>query len=145
MIAPLDLDLTIANESRLMINLEGCVNTLRDECKEFLREFGKDGTDHNARARFPCFYATNNVDVVVSRFDLATTYKQFLIASIVPTVLFIVSCTCLVLCQRTVVVGDDAKMRFKGCTGNNETMVGSGTHDNLGEAGGGDGDDVMAL
>lgn len=28
-IAPLDIDLSISNESRLMINLEGCVNTLK--------------------------------------------------------------------------------------------------------------------
>lgn len=142
-IAPIDYELTIANESRLMINLEGCVNTLRDECRDFLREYGKDGTDHNARARFPCFYAPNNVDVVVSRFDLETVYKQFLVASIVPTVLFFISCTCLLLCQRTVVVGDDAKMRFKGCAGSEIVAVG-GSVENLGEAGGG-GDDVMAL
>lgn len=144
-IAPLDIDLSIANESRLMINLEGCVNTLRDECKEFLREYGKDGTDHNARARFPCFYAPNNIDIVVSRFDLATTYKQFLFGSIIPSVLFVVSCTCLVLCQRTVVVGDDAKMRFKGCSSSNEIMSNMGSNENLGDAGGGEGDDPMAL
>lgn len=144
-IAPLDIDLTIGNESKLMINLEGCVNTLRDECKEFLREFGKDGTDHNARARFPCFYSPDNVDIVVSRFDLNTTYKQFLVASLVPSILFIVSCTCLVLCQRTVVVGDDAKMRFKGCGGVTAAIVTSkSAQDNMGEAGGG-GDSVMAL
>lgn len=83
------------------------------------------------------------MDVVVSRFDLETVYKQFLVASIVPTVLFFISCTCLILCQRTVVVGDDAKMRFKGCSGT-EAIVVSGTMDNMGEAGGG-GDDVMAL
>lgn len=39
-IAPPDYELTIANESRLMINLEGCVNTLRDECRDFLRDYG---------------------------------------------------------------------------------------------------------
>lgn len=142
-IAPLDMDLTIANESRLMINLEGCVNTLRDECKDFLREYGKDGTDHNARARFPCFYSTDNPNIVVSRFDLETTYKQFLIASLVPSMLFVVSCTCLVLCQRTVVVGDDAKMRFKGCTGADGIVGSKSNQDNMGEAGGGD--NVMAL
>lgn len=138
-IAPLDLDLTISNESRLMINLEGCVNTLRDECKDFLREYGKDGSDHAARARFPCFFSTNDPTVVVSRFNLENTKFQFLIASVVPTVLFVISCTCLVLCQRTVHVGDDAKMRFKGCSGADETIPGSGTHEDLGEVGGGDG------
>lgn len=112
-VAPPEMDLLIANESKLLINMEGCVNTLRDECKEFLREYGKDGTDHNARGRFPCFYAEQNVEVVVARFNLEATYKDFLLASIVPSVLFVVSCLTLILCQRTVEVGDDAKMRIK--------------------------------
>lgn len=141
-IAPLVTDLTIANESRLMVNLEGCVNTLRDECKEFLREFGKDGTDHNARARFTCFYSPQNPDVVVSTFNVEETYKQFLFASVVPSVLFVISCICLVLCQKTVVVGDDAKMRFK-CNGSNAIVVSKSNQDHMGEAEGGD--SVMAL
>lgn len=56
-IAPLDTELSISNESGLKINFEGCVNTLRDECRTFLNDYGKDGSDHNARARFPCFYS----------------------------------------------------------------------------------------
>jgi len=116
-IAPPEADLIIANESKLLINLEGCVNTLRDECRDFLREYGKDGTDHNARARFPCFYSEAKPDTVVARFDLQTTYKEFIIASLLPSILFVVSCLTLLLCQRTVVVGDDAKMRFKCAKG----------------------------
>uniref|UniRef100_A0A0A9Z6T2 Calcium-activated potassium channel subunit beta-2 n=1 Tax=Lygus hesperus TaxID=30085 RepID=A0A0A9Z6T2_LYGHE len=112
-VAPPEIDLLIANESKLLINMEGCVNTLRDECKEFLREYGKDGTDHGARGRFPCFYAEQNVDVVVARFNLEATYKEFLLASIVPSVLFVVSCLTLIICQRTIEVGDDSKMRIK--------------------------------
>ncbi|XP_014292517.1 uncharacterized protein Teh3 [Halyomorpha halys] len=141
-IAPPELDLLIANESKLMINMEGCVNTLRDECKEFLREYGKDGTDHNARGRFPCFYSEENVEVVVARFNLERTYREFLVASVVPSVLFVVSCLTLILCQRTVEVGDDAKMRFKkrgGGDGRN-----NGDKDNsIGDSGGGD--HAMAL
>jgi hypothetical protein len=114
-VAPIETDLIIANESRLQINLEGCVNSLMDECATFLREFGKDGTDHNARARFPCFYADHDPTTVITRFDLEETYQQFLVFSVVPSVLFVVSCTMLVTCQRNVEVGDDAKMRFKGC------------------------------
>lgn len=112
-IAPLDSDLTVSNDSKLMINLEGCVNTLRDECKDFFRVFAKDGSDHNARARFPCFYSEKLTDYAVVRFDLETEYQQFMFAFLLPTVLLVVSCTILVLCQRTVVVGDDSKMRFK--------------------------------
>lgn len=139
----LDVDLTISNDSRLMINLEGCVNTLRDECRDFLREYGKDGSDHMARARFPCFYSENNLLNVVARFDLDTTYKQFLFASIVPSVLFVVSCFTLVVCQKTVVVGDDAKMRFKGCNVDDGIIASLSKEGSLHDAGGGDG--VMAL
>lgn len=64
-IAPLDSDLIISNESRLMINLEGCVNTLRDECRDFFRVYAKDGSDHNARARFPCFYSPSDTSFAV--------------------------------------------------------------------------------
>ncbi|KAF4525707.1 hypothetical protein B566_EDAN011499 [Ephemera danica] len=114
-ITPIETDLIIANESRLQINLEGCVNSLRNECFAFIRDYGKDGTDHNARARFPCFYADHDPTMAIFKFDLQTTYQDFLIAAIVPSVLFVVSCTVLVTCQKSVEVGDDAKMRFKGC------------------------------
>ena len=115
-IAPPDTDLLMKkNESKLQINLEGCVNTLQDECKYFLKEFGKDGTDHNARARFPCFYSPDIADTVVARFDLATTHSQFMIALLLPTILLGISCLTLAFCQRTIRVGDDAKMRFIIC------------------------------
>lgn len=115
LIAPSEVELTLQNDSRLMINLEGCVNTLADECAKFLKDYGRDGTDHNAKARFPCFYTDNNADTVVARFDLQSTYKQFLVALVLPTVLIVVSCITLLLCQKTVEVGDDAKMRIKMC------------------------------
>lgn len=150
LIAPVEHELTLWNDSKLMINLEGCVNTLMDECRDFMKDYGKDGTDHNARARFPCFYSDGNKDVVVARFDLEVTYKQFLFASTVPSVLFIVSCITLVLCQRTVVVGDDAKMRFKCLGGEPQDDLGvpskSNSQRNMGNDGGGGGtDNVMAL
>lgn len=142
-IAPAEMDLIISNESRLQINLEGCVNTLMDECKDFLREYGRDGTDHNAKARFPCFYADAMPDLVVARFDLDVTYKQFLVGFIIPSVLFVVSCLTLILCQRTIVIGDDAKMRFQGCTGRTPAGEKSVSSNNLADGGGGD--SIMAL
>jgi hypothetical protein len=140
LVAPPEMDLLIANESKLLINMEGCVNTLRDECKEFLKEYGKDGADHNARGRFPCFYSEANTDIVVARFDLETTYREFVFASVVPSVLFVVSCLTLILCQRTVEVGDDAKMRFKKRGGGDPRVD---KENSLGDTGGGD--HAMAL
>ncbi|XP_054270704.1 uncharacterized protein LOC128991651 [Macrosteles quadrilineatus] len=139
MVAPPEPDLLIANESKLLINLEGCVNTLKDECREFLREYGKDGSDHNARARFPCFFSEQDTDTVVARFSLEKTYNEFLIASIVPSCLFVISCITLILCQRTVEVGDDARMRFKKRSKSSENNKDGGASD----AGGGD--HAMAL
>ncbi|CAH0561900.1 unnamed protein product [Brassicogethes aeneus] len=147
LVAPPEPDLLIANESKLLINLEGCVNTLRDECKDFLKYYGKDGTDHNARARFPCFFSAEDPGVVVARFDLATTTKQFLFASVVPTVLFFISCSTLILCQKTVVVGDDAKMRFQSCVKKEddecEAIEKSASTNNMTDRGGGN--SIMAL
>lgn len=142
-IAPPEVDLLIANDSKLLINLEGCVNTLQDECREFIRVFGKDGSDHNARARFPCFYSLKDIGFAVVRFNLESTTQQFIIASTVPTILMVVSCLILILCQRTVVVGDDAKMRFQGCNSTEEVVEKSTSNNNLADRGGGD--SIMAL
>lgn len=145
-IAPPDFELTISNRSNLMINLEGCVNTLMDECNKFIKEYGKDGTDHNARARFPCFYAEHDPETVVARFDLATTERHFMIASTLPISLMVISCFTIFICQRTVVVGDDAKMRFKSC-GETESIL-PNSSSRMGMEGTGDGggvDTAMAL
>lgn len=48
-ITPMESDLTISNNSALKINLEGCVNTLQDECKAFYKFYAREGSDHNAR------------------------------------------------------------------------------------------------
>ncbi|XP_065222895.1 uncharacterized protein LOC135847351 isoform X1 [Planococcus citri] len=135
-IAPPEVDLLIANDSRLMINLEGCVNTLKDECKQFIKEYGKDGADHNARARFPCYYSEENPSMVVSRFNMEVTYREFYLAAIIPAVLLVVSCLTLILCQRTVEVGDDAKMRFKRRGGGASAQAASNI-DTIGDKGGG--------
>lgn len=55
-ILPTQKSLTIFNTSQLYINLEGCVNTLRGECLDFLRAYGRDGENNTAQSRYPCFY-----------------------------------------------------------------------------------------
>jgi hypothetical protein len=150
-ITPLEGDLTISNNSGLQINMEGCVNTLKGECDEFHKFYGKDGSDHNARARFPCFYAEHTVDMVVARYNLKETENLFLFTLLLPSILLVISCFVLVICQRTVVVGgeffgtpissphfykflyflleiDDAKMRFR-CSEDTQKIL-----DNQGQA-----------
>ncbi|OXU22970.1 hypothetical protein TSAR_008957 [Trichomalopsis sarcophagae] len=112
---PSQRSLTIYNNSRLYINLEGCVNTLRGECRDFLVSHGADGDNQTAQSRYPCFYNKNDSFFVVARFDLNKTRTDLLIAVIVPSCLFVVSLTTLVVITRSVQVGDDAKMRCRYC------------------------------
>lgn len=53
---PKQSSLTIYNSSILLVNLEGCVNTLRDECTDFLHSHGRDGINNTAQSRYLCYY-----------------------------------------------------------------------------------------
>lgn len=53
---PAQQSLTIYNSSRLYINLERCVNTLRGECRQFQLTHGRDGDNQTAQSRYPCYY-----------------------------------------------------------------------------------------
>lgn len=57
----------------------------------------------------------NDSSFVITRFDLKKTRTELLIAVIVPATLFVVSLISLVIIQRSVQVGDDAKMRCRYC------------------------------
>lgn len=50
-IAPLETNLTITSEVKLQINQEGCVNTLKDECHDFYKNYSANGSDYNAVMR----------------------------------------------------------------------------------------------
>ncbi|CAG5093806.1 Protein of unknown function [Cotesia congregata] len=128
---PSQRSLTIYNTSRLYINLEGCVNTLRGECRDFLQTHGRDGDNQTAQSRYPCFHKRNDSSFVVARFDLNKTRTELLIATIVPSVLFIISFLTLVIITRSVQVGDDTKMRCRYCT---ERQVREGEDEGLVQA-----------
>ena len=49
-------NLTIYKNKKLYINLEGCVNTLRGECKDFHGRHGVDGDNNTAQSRYQCYY-----------------------------------------------------------------------------------------
>jgi hypothetical protein len=76
---PMQSVLTIYNSSRLYINLDACVNTLRGECKEFFATHGRDGRNKTAQSRFPCYYDKvqdrSSVCMFISFFRLR--HKQF--------------------------------------------------------------------
>jgi len=46
-----------------------CVNSLRDECREFFAIHGRDGRDLRSPARFPCYYSPEKNDSVVTKFN----------------------------------------------------------------------------
>ncbi|KAH1023568.1 hypothetical protein HUJ04_012748 [Dendroctonus ponderosae] len=114
---PSQASLTIYNHSRLYINLDGCVNTLRGECYNFLLSHGRDGKNKTASSRYPCFYNKNNSFMVIARFDLASTKRHLIISASIPLVLFVVSFVTLCTMMQSVRVDDDAKMRCKYCFG----------------------------
>lgn len=58
---------------------------------------------------------------MVARFDLDKVRRELTIAVMIPTVLFVVSLTSLIIITRSVRVGDDAKMRCKYCIDDQET------------------------
>ncbi|XP_069697787.1 uncharacterized protein Teh4 [Periplaneta americana] len=116
---PMQSELTIYNSTRLYINLDACVNTLKGECKEFEATHGRDGRNKSAQSRFPCYYDKNDGAFVVARFDLQKTWRELVIAVVLPTVMFLISSATLCIITRSVNVGDDAKMRCKYCGSGN--------------------------
>lgn len=80
--------------------------------------------------RFPCFRSELINDTAFLRFHLETEYKIFWVAFLVPSILLVISCIMLVICQKTVVTGDDSKMRFK-CVAEEEVDIMDNTGDRL--------------
>ncbi|GLV39359.1 tipE homolog 4 [Carabus blaptoides fortunei] len=115
--------LTMYNNSDLFINLDGCVNTLQGECKDFLQTHGRDGANETAQSRFSCFYNKNDSSRVVARFDLEKVWKELIIAITIPSILFVISFITLCIITHSVKVGDDTKMRCKCCIGTHETST----------------------
>ncbi|XP_050443347.1 uncharacterized protein LOC126847234 [Adelges cooleyi] len=112
---PVQSSLTVYNSSKLYINQQGCVNTLRNECKDFSNTHGRAGENHTAQSRFPCFYTKNDSSSALARFDLNKTWWELMVGVTVPGVLFAVSFLTLLIVHQTVKVGDDARMTCQWC------------------------------
>lgn len=112
-IVPFVSNLTINKEVKLMINMESCVNTLRDECSEFYRKHSSNGSDHNAVSRFSCFYSQKDNSTAFLHFNIDTEKRNFIFAFFIPSLILIISCFMLILSQKIVFVGDDSKMIFQ--------------------------------
>ena len=109
---------------RLKINIEGCVNTLRDECDSFYAVLGRDGRNQTSPARFPCHYAPHNPEFVVLTFDLPRTKRLFLFFFVVPASLLVLSCGSLFLCSRVLTIDNAGRMRFDCCDDASDEIFG---------------------
>ena len=112
---PFESEIMIFNRTKLRVNYEGCVNTLREECAVFLSDMGHDGRNETSPSRFPCYYAPHNSDFVVGRYDPNLTRWVFLVFFVVPASLLVVSCGVLFLCSRVLNIDNTGHMAFRKC------------------------------
>lgn len=117
-------DITIFNQTKLKINIEGCVNTLAEECKAFYDEYGRDGRNYTARAIYPCWYDPAEPDFVVIKFDPDKTLMLLIFFAAIPGGILTFSCLYMCGCSRFIFVGEDGHMRLK-CCGKNVTGIGN--------------------
>ena len=52
---------------QVLVNTEGCVNTLQGECTIFYLDHKRDGRNQSSRDRFPCYYTPHHDRFVTSR------------------------------------------------------------------------------
>jgi len=105
----------IFNRSKVMINIEGCVNTLQQECTGWLAEKGRDGSEGRHPAVYPCFTTPHSKKYVVTNYNRDNTIFALVLASAVPAALMIFSCCCLCLCGKTVGVNQYGLFFCKAC------------------------------
>ncbi|XP_037082424.1 uncharacterized protein LOC119103081 [Pollicipes pollicipes] len=103
---PTASDVNVFNRSQVMINIQGCVNTLRQECDRWLEVRGPDGRDGRHPAVYPCHVTPHADDYVVTDYDKRQTVHQMVLAATLPSCLLVFSCLCLILCGKMVAVNE---------------------------------------
>ena len=93
-------DITIYNKTKLKINIEGCVNTLSEECTAFYNVYGRDGRNYTARAIYQCYYDPENPDFVVINFNPDKTLMLLVLFASIPGGIMVLSCTYMCGCSR---------------------------------------------
>ncbi len=117
-------DIVIFNQTKLKINIEGCVNTLAEECKAFYKDYGRDGRNYTARAVYPCYYDPEEPDFVVINFNPEKTLMLLIFFAAIPGGIFCFSCLYMCGCSRFINVADDGHMRLR-CCGKDVTGIGN--------------------
>lgn len=124
---PLQEDITIFNLTRILKNIEGCVNTLSMECQHFYAAYGKDGANYTSPVSYDCYFDPDNTEYVVVDFTPERTMMFLVFWSVLPTAIIIFSCTYLCICSKLMYTGEDGHMRIyvmgKAVTGIGEVVV----------------------
>jgi len=124
---PLETDITILNDTKIMKNQEGCVNTLSMECMDFYYRYGRDGANYTSRAIFDCYYNEHDNSSVVLDYQPQRTLFFLLFWSMIPGAIMFVSCVYMCVCSKFMFIGDDGHMRIfccgKAVTGIGEVAV----------------------
>ncbi|KAK4309326.1 hypothetical protein Pmani_019051 [Petrolisthes manimaculis] len=119
--------LRIMNNTQLRINPDGCVNSLRKECTAFFETHAHDGADGMTPDRFKCYFTDQDVEYVIGKFDPETTATMLLVTSILPATLFVIACSCLFFCSKSVGVDDEGHLKVTllqgGGAGGNKEQV----------------------
>jgi len=112
---PLESDITIVNNTRILKNTEGCVNTLSMECMKFYADYGLDGANYTSRVSFDCYHDPALPDFVVIDFSPDRTMMWLLLWSLVPLCVMVCSCCYICICSRFMYTGEDGHMRIFCC------------------------------
>ena len=117
-------EVILTNRTKLLVNLEGCVNTLSDECHSMFLAHGNDGSNYTAQSIFPCFINEDTVsDFALLSFNRDAIVLETIIFASVPSGLLVISCLLLVLCSKIVQV-DGSHMYIDCCPGKENTNQG---------------------
>lgn len=124
---PWEEDITILNDTRIMINQEGCVNTLSMECMDFYYRYGRDGANYTSRAIFDCYYNEMDNSSAILDYQPKRTFFFLILWSVLPGSIMILSCVYMCICSKFMFIGDDGHMRIfccgKAVTGIGEVAV----------------------
>jgi len=112
---PFDVDITIYKETRLLMNHEGCSNSLSEECTDFHRDFGRDGRNYTTSSRFNCFHTKKYEDYVAAYLDLEESHGYYIFMLFVPLGIFLGSCFFCIACSFIIIVDDQGHMHMRGC------------------------------
>ncbi|KAF2364788.1 hypothetical protein FHG87_004465, partial [Trinorchestia longiramus] len=104
--------LGVMNVTKLLINPQGCSNTLNSACKKFFEGHATDGLDGKTADRFPCYFTDKDYSFVIGQYNPKNTFVFLILASVVPGALFIFACFVLFLCSKSVGVNDEGHLHL---------------------------------